>query len=264
MFSTGVAAVCAEKDFYTLEGSDNPYLWEQTYANGIEPIMGELLPKIISFGSPSVQNGASVINDTEKIELAFTLILQLLRGKPSIEYDRSLYAELLPKAINRAKEKYKLTEDRRNELIREFTQDEKFFKLAVMKFSLNEDRIFKYVDILIDRNFVFYRILGDAEFISSDNPVMFINNTTGNAKMYSNGLLQASTDVYYPISPKLMLFASHPSSRLGTLSKFDCKLFDLDASNKIQFISNINRKQIEQCFRQAYARSKDILCNLVA
>ena len=264
MFSTGVTAVCAEKDFYTLEGSENPYLWEKTYANGIEPIMGELLPKIISFGSPLVQDGASVICDTEKVDLAFTLVMQLLRGKASREYERMLYAERLPKTIDLVKDKYKLTAERRNELMRKFAEDDAYFKLAVMKLTLNKDRILKYVDIILERNFVFYRILGDAEFISSDNPVMFINNTTGNARVFSNGLHQTSTDVYYPLSPKMILLASHPNARFGTYSELDCKLFDLYATDETKFISTINRKQIEQCYRQAYARSKDILCNLIA
>ena len=45
---TGLESVGVEKDFYTLEKLDDPYCWEKTYAKGVEPFMGELLPQIIS------------------------------------------------------------------------------------------------------------------------------------------------------------------------------------------------------------------------
>lgn len=263
MFSTGVEVVCAENDFYTLEDTDDAYFWEQAYSRGIEPIMGELLPKVISRGNLLVSNGSCIISDTEKVKLAFTLVMQMLRGKQSREYERMLFEENLPEVLNNVKSKFNLSEEKQKELIQKFTDDKNYFKRIVMNLSLDRSRVSKYVDILVSRNFIFYRIQGKAEFISSDNPVMFINNTTGNARMFSNGLIYPSTDVYYPLSPKMLLLASHPDSWFGVLSKRDGCIFDLVASRETRFISTINRKQIEQCFRHAFAHSQDSLQNLI-
>lgn len=61
IFSTGIRAVGAENDFYTLEKMSDPYCWEHIYANGVEPQMGELIPKIISQSNILVRNGTVIL-----------------------------------------------------------------------------------------------------------------------------------------------------------------------------------------------------------
>lgn len=261
VFSTGVKFVCVENNFYTLKNIDNAYTWEQTYAEGIEPIMGELLPKLIFGENPLVRNGAHIIDDNEKIELAYTMVIQMLRGKQSREHERVLFNENLPTVISNAKNRFNISEERQREFKEKIFEDENFFKSIIMSISLDRERIEKYVEFLVDRIFILYRIQGNAEFISSDNPVMFINNKTGNARMFSNGLLRPNTDIYYPLSPKLLLYASHPYYLLGSLSKYDGCIIDLNAGRETRFIATINKKQVEQCFRQAFARSIDSLKN---
>lgn len=101
--------------------------------------------------------------------------------------------------------------------------------------------------------------VGGLEFITSDNPVMLVNNITGNARPFANGLLKIGTAVYYPISPKLLLCVLHPELTFGAFSEKDCCLVDLDSDREVRFISTINRKQIEQCSQHAFARSEDVL-----
>ena len=92
------------------------------------------------------------------------------------------------------------------------------------------------------------------EFITSDNPVMFINSITNNARPFANGLANPTTMIYYPISPKLLLCAVHPSTYFGALSDQDGHLVDLNACKEIGFISFINKKQIDQCYQHAFGR----------
>lgn len=116
------------------------------------------------------------------------------------------------------------------------------------------------IEILYLHDFLFYRIVnGGMEFVSSDNPVMFINIFTKDPTPFLSGLSDPATIVYYPISPKLLLAAKHPSLTFGTLTKRDCRIFDLDIRKDADFIFNINRKQIEQCSRQAFAKSENVL-----
>jgi hypothetical protein len=258
-FSTGVRAVAAENNFYTLEKLENPYFWEQTYASSIEPLMGKLLSKIISQTCILVQNGATVISPSEKAQLAVIMVMQLLRGKQSREYMQNLYADYLPEAIEKAQNLFGPFSNEQNKLVDVFARDIYYFKRTAMDVTLDWDRIAKYAGILCSRDFLFYRIQGNEEFITSDNPVMSINSITNNARPFANGLIRPTTMIYYPISPKLLLCAVHPSAYLGALSDQDRRLVNLDASKEIGFISAINQKQISQCYRHAFSQSVGVM-----
>lgn len=255
IFTTGVRAVGVENDFYTLEKLDDPYCWERAYASGIEPLMGKILTKLISQTNILVQNGTTVISPSEKAQLAVIMVVQLLRGKQSREYEQKLYADYLPEAIDKAKTLFGSLNNEQNKLLEAFASDEYYFKRTVMDVTLDSERITKYARILFNRDILVYRIQGNMEFITSDNPVMFINSITKNARPFTNGLKKPTTIVYYPISPKLLLSAVHPSAYFGALSNQDCQLIDLDACKEIGFITSINKKQICQCYQHAFARS---------
>lgn len=262
IFSTGVRAVGAENDFYTLEKLEDPYCWEHTYASSIEPLMGKLLSKLISQTNILVQNGAIVISSFEKAQLAVIMVVQLLRGKQSREYEQKLYADYLPEAIEKAKNLFGSLSNEQNKLLEAFASDDYYFKRTVMDVTLDSDRIAQYAGILCSRDFLIYRIQGDMEFITSDNPVMFINSITNNACPFANGLINPTTMIYYPISPKLLLCAVHPLAYLGVLSNQDCHLIDLDVCKEIGFISSMNKKQISQCYQHAFARSVGMMKQL--
>lgn len=264
VFSTGIRAVGAENDFYTLDKMEDPYCWEHIYANGIEPWMGELIPKIISQANFLVRNGAIIINDSEKVRLAAIMVMQLLRGKQSRDYERKLYQSYLPETLKKTKEVFGPLSNKQNELLRAYENDDYYFKRTSMDLALDSKRITQYTEIIANNDFVFYRIQGDMEFITSDNPVMLINSVTGNARPFANGLLKMSTAVYYPLSPKLLLCVLHPEFVLGTFSGKDCCLVDLDSNKEVRFISTINRKQIEQCSQHAFSRSEDVLKQYVS
>ena len=255
IFSTGIRVVAAENDFYTLDRLEDPYCWEHTYACSIEPLMGDLFSKIISQTSILVQNGTKVINSSEKAQLAFIMVIQLLRGKQSREYERKIYTDNLPKVIDKAKTMFGPLNNEQNQLLETFTRDDYFFKRTSMDITLDSDRIEQYTRIICSRDFLIYRIHGNMEFITSDNPVMFINSITGSARPFANGLIMSTTEIYYPISPKLLLCAIHPLACFGEFSQQDCHLVNLDAKKENAFISSINKKQISQCCQHAFAQS---------
>lgn len=259
VFSTGIRVVGVENDFYTLDKMKDPYYWEHVYANGVESQMGGLIPKIISQSNLLVRNGTIIINDSEKVQLAAIMVMQLFRGKQSREYERKLYQSYFPETLKKTKEKFGPLSNEQNELLRALENDDYYFKRTSMDIALDPKRITKYTEIICNHDFIFYRIQGDMEFITSDNPVMFVNSVTGNARPFANGLLKMSTAVYYPLSPKLLLCVHHPEYAFGVFSDKDCCLVDLDSNREVQFISTINRKQIEQCSRHAFSRSEDVL-----
>lgn len=255
MFSSGVRAVGVEKDFYTLEKLEDPYCWERTYATCIEPLMGKLFRKIISRTNRLVPTGTVILNDSEKIQLAAVMVMQLLRGKQTREFERDLFQAYSPDAFEKAKKKFGPLNEEQLKLSSEFATNEYYFKHISMDLAFDMNRITMFSEALYNRTFLFLRICGNAEFITSDNPVLFINGRTGNARPFSNGLLHTSTVVYYPISPKLLLCALHPESFWGTLSDQDCHIVELDSHAEENFFATINRKQVAQCFRHSFARS---------
>lgn len=259
IFSTGTKAICVENDFYTLEKMDDPYCWEHFYATSIEPLMGELFPKIISQSNILVQNGSVVISEREKIQLAIVMIMQMFRGKLTREYERRLFQELLPEIIDEAKVLFGPLTDEQNDFLEQYKKDEYYLKRTSMDVALDKKRMRKLSNILCNRNFMLLRIQGDMEFATSDNPVMHINAVTQNVQPFTNGLLNLSTVVVYPISPKLMLYVTHPDFYLGMLSKYDGCLMDISGKGDSNFISTMNRKQMEQCAYQVYARSQNTL-----
>lgn len=259
IFLTGVRAVGAENDFYTLEKLDDPYCWEHTYASSIEPLMGKILSKLISQTNILVQNGATVLSPSEKAQLAVIMVVQMLRGKQSREYEQKLYTDYLPEAVEKAKTLLGPLSKEQNKLLQAFVSDDYYFKRVAMDVTLDADRIAQYAGILCCRDFLIYRIQGNMEFITSDNPVMFINSITNDARPFANGLTKLTTMIYYPVSPKLLLCAVHPSAYFGALSDQDCHLVNLDACKEIGFISSINKEQINQCYQHAFSRSVSVM-----
>ncbi len=221
MFSTGVRAVGAENDFYTLDKLDDPYFWERAYAAGMDSKIGELFPQIFSGANCLVRNGAIIINDTMKAKLAIIMVMQLLRSKQSREFGRRLYRENLPDALKSAKEKFGPLSDKQNKLVKAFENDDFFFKFISMNYSLDLNRIKMLTNIIYNFDFIFLRIQGGMEFITSDNPVMIIDIATQNAAPFTNGLVQPSTAVYYPLSPQLLLCAMHSEIISAATSEID-------------------------------------------
>ena len=105
--------------------------------------------------------------------------------------------------------------------------------------------------------------MGEQEFITSDNPVMFMNRCNLDVTPFSNGIVNEQTVVYYPISPKVLLALYSKESLLGMLECFDNRVVFLDGHKEQKMIRNINLKQKEQCNRQVFAKSENILSELV-
>ncbi len=192
MFSTGINAVCAENNFYTLDKMKDPYCWERIYAAGMDSKVGSLNKKIIFEANPLVRNGETIINYEEKVQLAAIMAMQLLRGKHFREYGKKIYQDTLPEVRKKIEETLGSLSRKQYELLQAFENDEYYFKRTSMDIALDSKRITRYTEILCDFDFLFYRIYGNVEYITSDNPVMIIDSITSDAIPFTNGLLKIS------------------------------------------------------------------------
>lgn len=260
IYVSNIEDVAEEKDFYTLENIEDKYMVENYFANEIEPILYDSLKDIRTRCENSlVQSGAKVINEEEKADLTGNILMQWLRGKQTREYERKIYDEYLEKVIDDSKNKFRITDSKLNKIANTFLKDKTVFKEIAISAVFSSDKLKMYHDVLISRNIIFYRIIGDGEFITSDNPVLLVHRITKDPTLFRNGILDKNTLIYYPISPKLIMGAYHPYLYPASLKKKDCQvtfITDLSAGN---FIKSINLKQAEQCYNYVYANSKTVL-----
>lgn len=251
-----------EKNFYTLNKHQDPYCWEKFYARNIEPLMGTLLSKIISKANIVVRNGYHIIDKEEKMQLAYIMVMQLFRGKQSRKYEEALFKKLLPDVFEKVRKNFGTLSSQQLALLDDFELDTYYFKQTSMEVTLDYERIIQYVNVLGWHKFIFLHLCGDKEFVTSDNPVMFLNISTSDARPFANGLLQKETAVYYPLSPKLLLWGVHPKAYFQEIIDLDESLVHLNETKEKRFIDFINRKQYEQCYNQVYA-SKEVTLNKI-
>jgi len=260
IFCTNIRDAAAERHFYTLEKSDDQYLWENTYAKEIEPLMSNILSRIISqCENELIQDHSFVLTQEMKKQLSISIVYQLLRGKQSREFQHDIYSKVVPSVIKDVRERFITMDETKEKILKAAIEEDDYFKLASMQATFDAKRIEKYTNILLRKRFLVFRIIGDAEFITSDNPVMFLDAISFSAKPFSNGLTQNTTVVYFPVSPKLLIAAYDPNLYFGSLSAYDEKLIFLDCCKEQSFIKMQNHKQYEQCFNQVYAKSREVL-----
>ena len=261
VYPDNIENIAAERHFYTIDSYEDKYFWDDLYAKIVEPQLSPLLEKIRqNCENVLIQNKATVISRDDKKNLMFHLIFQLLRGKQTRKYEKELYERTIPKAFKSAQKYFKnLDNEKLTEVFQKIENDKNYFKELSMESILNEELLLKMANILINYNFVFYRTNSAIPFITSDNPVMVINSDTLNAMPFSNGLLQPSTIICYPISPKLILCAYHPYRFKTVLKKRDRTLEILDNKDVEKFVDGQNKLQLKQCFDCIYSHSKETL-----
>lgn len=108
-----------------------------------------------------------------------------------------------------------------------------------------------------------YKLIGESEFITSDSPVMLMNRLDLDATPFTNGLMNNHTVLYYPITSKLLIAIYAEDTLLWQMKNYDGKLaLVTDSDGNERFIKNVNVKQLEQCTRQVYSKSKKTLNKL--
>lgn len=253
------------KNFSTIEHLKDKYIWENIYAKHVEPSLGELLHRVrFNCENKLIQNNATVITEEQKILLSINIVIQMFRGKHARIYEKKLYNELFPEIFSDAKKRFpEMNENVEQRLFQKYSTDDNYFKAISMKIKFDDKRMKNLSEILVRRNFVFYRINGHASsFVTSDNPVIFMDLVTQNVKPFSNGLINPTTIVYFPISPKLLLTVYHPNVFWGCLNNMDCSLQIIDSLCDKNFIDTCNIKRFEHCDKYVYANSKDVLENI--
>lgn len=250
--------IAAENNFYTTKIFEDKYAAEKHYAKEIEPMLSRVLSKICSkCKNALVQDGAVVLDYKTKEELVLSITFQFLMEKQCREYSRKIYDLNVPDIIERAKQKFMINE------VPESIYSDDFFKYISISSSFNVDQIEKYATILYCRAMMIIKITDNAEFVTSDNPVMFMDAETLDSQPFCHGLLQPRTIVSYPISPKLLVIMYHPNYYFGELKNYDRKITLINSKGDLKLINIYNQKQYEQSYNWTFSKSSSVLENLL-
>lgn len=264
VFEANITDVAVEKNFYTINNSNDNYVWEKFYAQRIEPMMEDTISKVIKLtGNFLIQNNTHVLNNELKSKLADTMVYQLLRGKHSREIQEKILKDVAPGIIDEAKSIFvEKGNDELDKILQTYQISEDIFKLSAMQATLDAERINKIASFILRRCWVIYKIIGECEFITSDNPVMFINSSSLDATPFHNGIANNKTVILFPLSPKLMISIYSDDIYFGVLNQHNGRMFLIDSKKDKRFIVNINKKQLEQSHRQVFGNSYKILDEL--
>lgn len=259
--------LAVQRNFYTVASGDDPYIVEKTYAHTIEPILTDVLNTLNArCSNVLIQNNAVILDESLRTDLAFMIVFQLLRGKQCRKFEEDIYVRNLSAALEDGKRRFpQISLEKWDAVGKKFLEDKDYSKSLFIESSFDPQRIHQYTSILFQRIFIIYKIIGELEVVTSDNPVMLINSVSYDPTPFSNGLLQVPTTVYYPISPKVLVASYHPAALCGIFLEGDGKLkfLDADSDRNKQFIRTLNRKQYEQCYDQVYSRCRGELDELI-
>lgn len=263
VFSAGVKDIACQRHFYTIKKEENPYVWENFYATEIEPDMGNTCKEIMRCCAPAIlQDKAAVLSAATQQKLLEMMMVQLLRGVQSRVLQRKTYNENVHSVILEMETPLKDLPQEYSVVLQEFIENEEYLKEISMKGVLDPMRLEKYMRILRDKIVVVCKITGEREWVTSDNPVMLMNLKTTGVVPFANGIKDASTAIYFPVSPKILIAVYSPITYNGALSDLNGKVLLLDEQKEESFIKKINQKQWEQCYRQVYAKRKESLLEI--
>lgn len=250
---TEIGNAAVERDFYKLDAAERPLGWEEFYSEQIEPQTGLVIGGLIKKASPILlRPRTTILNRKERASLALYMMYQVARGRAAREFMVPITKKTADEVAEKLNAEYALNVD---DQLRAYIKSG-LSKVAMAEASINPTRMKNLAEHLLSRYWVLYRIDGEAEFITSDNPVMFADNSTQDATPFSHGLGVLTTVVYYPISPKLMIVAYSKDYAAGAFEACDNQIIMLDAAKEHSFIEMVNKMQLSQCVMQAFSHSK--------
>lgn len=263
-YPSNIDNISAERDFYRLEGLKDPLIWENYYAEKVEPIMGHLIKQICKKANVAViQDHAVVLSLEEKVVLAWCMVHQFLRGRKSREFINNgmdgFIIETIEGINDYIRKEYGITD-----ACKGLTLSENSKKIAIAEALVNKVPYSGGIlSQLLDRQWIIYRIIGNKSFITSDNPLMMINQFTKILDPFKVCLSSDATVCFFPISTKTIIGMYSRNYVFGSLSKLENKVVLLNAKQEERFIDSMNIGQIQQCYSQAYAHDKNVLKNKV-
>ena len=249
LFVTGVNKVSYKKGCYNVTTRDDPKYWEKYFSKEIEPAYVSALDYVIS-KVVMTRRGLPILTDTDKQAIGKLIAFQIMRI-PSfmdnridegLEIGSTFWTSLQKKYGSRIS---KNQADR----ISEYILKEGGIKDLYLENISSETNLERYSNVLRDRTWLLLCNNTSMPFITSDNPVLVYSaiNITNPSSNGGIGLFDAN--IYYPISPKVMLYIV-PRWIIDLKCGVDDRHF-LD-NEELDIVHGVNEKQYHHATMQVY------------
>lgn len=257
-----IGIVAEERDFYRVKSeqftsplpNDDEFYYEHQYKNLIENDIPRII-KNVTASCTLCKRGVEALNDNDKKEIAKMIVLQLLRTPVARRYLTKKGEETFQSVINSIRDQlseYGENAKRHLDILNVYKYTENVSKSFLLEHLTNENTLERYCsNIIQNRVWVIYEN-ADHEtvpILTSDNPVVLFNDITKEAGFGINALDNPATTIFFPLTPKYMVFLYH--------REFISLIGKSDDENKLlpvnqDFVIRMNKIQYEQCDRQAY------------
>ena len=170
------------------------------------------------------QKNATILSDQDKQVLSKVIVSQLMRIPESIDYVKNV---LYPRVSAQFKEDLisafppDFVEKHREQIMNtEFSEQGQ--KELMFNHTFEPANFDRYCDVLQAGVWVVYdnTLYNTTPFVTSDNPVLVEGVGKAATGLFSNGLANPTTCIFYPISPSIAVSLLHPFLLLPILFPF--------------------------------------------
>lgn len=252
-FNANIENIASQTYFYEIKGKEKNY-WENYY-NGIETIIPIVFKGIISASNLS-EDKSKVINNYYKNEMCKIIHSQLLRTNSSrIYFDelgKNIVNEVLDTVLLYNKE---LLTSEHIAIIENYRNNLDFIHEVALD-NFNSTKLQNKTKVhLKNRTWILYKNINykDHPFITSDNPVFYVNADNKEVGFGVNGIGRKDTIIGLSISPEFLLVLYPKYSWYIFIQELSDNLIYLD---DIEFVERINDYQLKQCDKQIYSINK--------
>jgi len=206
--NVNVYALCAETDLYTLKNLNGPdqYTVENFFSDNVE----SKYPRIYKL---LVEEKKKIISLEERMDILYVILSMYFRTPKVLNEFTAFSAELVENIKNQSKvdemdflgHKISLKEKSFQQIKNEIKETNRVNYIQIQLILLAKFVEFKAYDGL-----VVSELVGDQEFITSDNPVAI-----GNGQIFKTDLFDVTNSIYVPLNPKHALYIA-PSMK-GTV-----------------------------------------------
>lgn len=231
--------------------------WENRFAKEIEPYCSNYLPDLL-LRIQEAQNHETVLSLDDKIRLGNYLCAQSLRvpawmdsegpriSKRTIRNFKSHALTHIPPYYSAKGYQEYCTAVLRANLTNDEIKDTILFSL--MDSPTKQDRI----DALLEKSWIIYNIPKCPYFFTSDNPVVRYNPVKRSLRNGDNGLKNIDSEIFFPLSPSVLLQIVSPSHYKKFASFDNCKVKLSPSDESTDFVLYCNYFQQTQYYQHFF------------
>lgn len=241
------------KNYYDVTDKNDPKYWEHYFAREIDALCGQAMENILAKATLSQKN-ANVLSVQDKELLSKVIVAQLMRIPESIDYVKNI---LYPRVSAQVKEDLisalppAFVEKHMEQIMStEFSEQEQ--KELMFNHSFEPVNFDRYCNVLQDGVWVVYVNMhrDTMPFLTSDNPVLVEGIGGKETGMFPNGLGNATTCIFYPLSPGIAVAIYSRKGIMGlVVDEYDGRKILLDEE---KYIMSRNVKIMAQAHCHAF------------